>query len=312
MKKWIVVTCLLLCRLGIYAQFEPRIAHYMFLHSVYNPAAAGEGELMKVSALHRMQLGFTNGVQTTYFHFQSPFEIGSTRHGAAIRLLNDRAGLFTNQSLHLQYAYKYKLGDGYLSGGVEAGFLNIGFRGDSVQEVNSDYHDIKGDKVIPVGAVSGMGVDMGLGIHYEAANWRAGVSYIHLNRPTIRWGDYSTHKMASQLFLSGGYSWKITDSNYALHPSALIQTDFVGWDWNLALQLEYKERFRGGVALREPSIGVMVGMDVITGLAVGYAYEIPTTKLIQASSGSHELCVTYSFNIIKPTRNSKYKSIRIL
>ena len=57
--------------------------------------------------------------------------------------MNDRYGLFTTQSLYAQYAYRQKLGKGYLSVGVDLGFVNVGFKGDSVNlsKMGDDYHE---------------------------------------------------------------------------------------------------------------------------------------------------------------------------
>ena len=105
----------------------------MYMGASYNPAAVGEGDMMKVYGAHRMQyVGINNAPMSTWFSFSSPFVIGKTRHGAGIRFLNDRFGLFSNQAVYAQYAYRQKLGKGYLSIGVDLGFVNVGFKGDSV------------------------------------------------------------------------------------------------------------------------------------------------------------------------------------
>ena len=53
-------------------------------------------------------------------------------------------------------------------------------------------------------------------------------------------------------------------------------------------------------------------MDIISGLALGYCYELPTSKLLLESFGSHELYLAYQFNILRPKRNNRYKSVRYL
>jgi hypothetical protein len=53
-------------------------------------------------------------------------------------------------------------------------------------------------------------------------------------------------------------------------------------------------------------------MDIISGLQIGYTYELPTSKLIYESYGSHELYLAYGFDILKPKRTNKYKSVRYL
>lgn len=304
--------------LAVYSQFDAQIAQYMFFNTTFNPAAAGEGDLMKVTGLHRMQfVGISNGPRTTYFQLQSPFVLGNTRHGAGIRFLNNKFGLFSNQALHLQYAYKYKLGNGYLSAGTELGFVSVGFQGDSVnltdlEGLGSTYHTSSDEQIVN-SAEEGMNFDMSLGIYYATEKWNAGISYSHVTSPKIHWGDYSTITLRGTMYITGGYNFTLRNRLFAIKPSFLVKTDFASWDCDLSALVEYKERFRGGVSVRiDDAVGILLGMDIISGLTIGYTYEIPTTKIILESSGSHELYLSYGFNILKNKRNSKYKSIRIL
>lgn len=301
----------------LYAQFDPQIGQYMYLPTAYNPAAAGEGDLMKVAGLHRMQyVGIKNAPMTTYFSFCSPFVIGKTRHGAGVRFLNDRYGLFTNQSLHAQYAYRQKLGKGYLSAGVDLGFINIGFKGDSVnlsQLSGSQYHDAS-DEAIPKGEKSGMKFDMGVGLYYTAPTWWVGVSYSHLTRPRIEWDDYSEIRATGTMYIAGGYNFRLKNAKeWQLKPSAMVMTDFYSWDINLTLMCDYKDKYRWGVGYRiDGSVNLLVNIDIISGLALGYTCELPTNKLMIESFGSHELYLAYGFDILKPKRTNKYKSVRYL
>ena len=63
------------------AQFDPQMGQYMYLQAAYNPAAVGEGDLMKVAGMHRMQyVDISNAPMSTWFSFSSPFVIGKTSH----------------------------------------------------------------------------------------------------------------------------------------------------------------------------------------------------------------------------------------
>ncbi len=316
MKRYIVLLFFGVMTSAAFAQFDPQIGQYMYMPTAYNPAAAGEGGLMKISGLHRMQLtGFWNGPMTTYFSFHSPFVIGKTEHGVGIRFMNDRFGLFTSQTLHVQYAYRYKLGKGYLSAGVDLGFVSVGFKGDSVNLDDlsgSEYHQ-KDDQLIPSGAESGMGFDMAVGVYYTCNSWWAGLSYSHVTMPEIEWGDYSTIRLRGTMYAAGGYNWRLKDKRFTIKPSAMLMTDFVSWDLNLTGMLEIKEKYRCGLSYRIGSnVGLLLGMDIVPGLALGYTYELPTTKLLLESYGSHEIYLAYGFDILKGKHTNKYKSIRYL
>ncbi len=316
MKRYIALCSFLALASLAVAQFDPQIGQYMFMPTAYNPAAAGEGDLMKVSGLHRMQfVGITNAPMTTYFSFQSPFVIGKTRHGVGVRFLNDRYGLFTNMTMHVQYAYRQRLGKGYLSVGTDLGFVSVGFRGDSVnlnELKGSNYHQAD-DEFIPSGAENGMSFDMGIGVYYTCNTWYAGISYSHLTMPVIDWTDNATVQLRGTMFVSGGYNFRLRKKEWVLRPSAMLMTDFASWDLNLTFLTEYKDKYRWGVGYRiGGNVAVLLGIDIISGLQLGYTYELPTSKLLLESFGSHEIYLAYGFNILKPKRNNKYKSVRFL
>ena len=300
------------------AQFDPQMGQYMYMQSAYNPAAVGEGDLMKVAGMHRMQyISISNAPMSTWFTFASPFVIGKTRHGAGVRFLNDRFGLFTTQAFYGQYAYRQKIGKGYLSVGVDLGFVNVGFKGDSVnlKDLEDEYHtDGANDEAIPTGSKSGMKFDMGMGIYYCTPIWWVGASYSHVTRPVVDWDEKSEMKMIGTLYMTGGYHFRLKDyREWVLTPSVMVMTDFVSWDVNLTLMCDYKDRYRWGLGYRiDGSVNILLGVDIISGLQLGYSCELPTNKLLVESYGSHELFLAYGFDILKPKRTNKYKSIRYL
>ena len=316
MKRYIVLLLGLIAVVTARAQFDPQMGQYMYMPTAYNPAAVGEGDLLKVAGMHRMQyVDITNAPMSTWFTFCSPFVIGKTRHGAGVRFLNDRFGLFTNQAFYAQYAYRQKLGKGYLSVGLDLGFINVGFRGDSVnlKEMEDEYHDAD-DDAIPQGSKSGMKFDMALGIWYSTPVWWVGASYNHLTRPKVNLDDFSDVKVVGTMYVTGGYHFRLKNNrDWMLTPSAMVMSDFVSWDVNLTLMCDYKDRYRWGLGYRiDGSVNILLGVDIIAGLQLGYSCELPTNKLMLESYGSHELYLAYGFDILKPKRTNKYKSIRYL
>ena len=321
MKRYIVLLLGLTAVLTASAQFDPQLGQYMYMPTAYNPAAAGEGDLMKVAGVHRMQyVDITNAPMSTWFSFSSPFVIGKTRHGAGVRFLNDRYGLFTTQSLYAQYAYRHKIGNGVLSVGADLGFANVGFKGDSINlgKMGDDYHETN-DEAVPSGSKSGMKFDMGVGIYYATPTWWVGGSYSHLTRPEIEWSDGTsgtrqTITLVGTMYVVGGYHWRLKNyREWVLTPSAMVMSDFVSWDVNLTFLCDYKDRYRWGLGYRiAGSVNILLGIDIISGLQLGYSCELPTNKLLLESYGSHEIYLAYGFDILKPKRTNKYKSIRYL
>ena len=317
MKRFVLLLVAIICGVCVMrAQFDPQIGQYMFLPTAYNPAAAGEDDLMKVAGMHRMQFtGIKNAPMTTYFSFSSPFVIGKTKHAAGVRFLNDRFGLFSNQALHAQYAYRHRIGNGFLAIGADLGFVNISFANDSVNlsQLNADYFS-QSDPALPTGqGGNGMTFDLGAGIWYSAPTWWASVSMSHLTFPTIHWSDESDYHLKGTMYIAGGYNWRLKNKDWVLKPSALVMTDFRSWDVNIAMLAELKEKYRFGASYRIlGNVGLILGMDIISGLQIGYTYELPTSKLIYESYGSHEIYLAYGFDILKPKRTNRYKSVRYL
>ena len=93
----------------------------------------------------------------------------------------------------------------------------------------------------------------------------------------------------------------------------MVMSDFVSWDVNLTLMCDYKDRYRWGLGYRiDGSVNILLGIDIISGLQLGYSCELPTNKLMLESYGSHEVYLAYGFDILKPKRTNKYKSVRYL
>ena len=316
----VLVLAFLLCAVCLRAQFDAQVGQYMYLQPSYNPAAVGEGDLMRIYGSHRMDfVGIQDAPMTTYFSFSSPFVVGKTLHGAGVRFMNDKFGLFSNQSLYVEYAYKLKLGNGVLSVGLDLGFMNLSFAVDSVDfaagqdEYHKDSDPVLENLTSGEKGASGMGFDMGLGVYYSAPRWWAGISYGHLTQPKIEWSDVTELAVRGTMYVVGGYKWQLKNRNWMLLPSAMLMTDFRGWDVNLTMLAQVQKRYRFGLGYRiAGSVNLMFGMDIVSGLQLGYTYELPANGLIRESYGSHEVYLSYGFNVLKPKHTNKYKSVRYL
>ena len=248
--------------------------------------------------------------------------IRKTQHAAGVRFLNDQYGLFSNQSFHVQYAYRHKLGKGYICAGIDLGFANMSFKADkvnldSIAGLDTEGYHQSNDEAIPQAngsnGVTGMAFDLGLGIYYAAPTWWVSGSYSHLTRPDINWSDRTFITLKGTLYVSGGYNWRLKNKDWTLKPSLMMMTDFVSWDINLTMLAEVKSRYRFGAGYRiAGSVNILLGMDIISGLQIGYTYELPANRLIRGTYGSHELYMAYGFNILKPKRTNRYKSVRYL
>ena len=90
----------------------------------YNPAVAGATEDLNILALARLEMIGVHGAPKSFFiTADMPLALGKTNHGVGLVVFTEAIGLFQNTHVGAQYAYKYKLFGGVLSGGLQIGLV---------------------------------------------------------------------------------------------------------------------------------------------------------------------------------------------
>ncbi|GHT32919.1 hypothetical protein FACS189434_05850 [Bacteroidia bacterium] len=312
---------------SVQAQYDAQFSQNMFMLSAHNPAMMSLDGRANVLGLNRQQWagwkdGEPNGSSrpktttpaTTVFEFAMPFTIGKVKNVGGILFFDDKAGLFANRSVYLQYAYKRNVWEGMLAGGVNLGFINASFDGSKAYIPESDYH-VKEDPLVPQTDESAFKFDMALGLAYYDAKKYAGISVMHVSAPKMDIGEKWSMSINPLLNFTAGYNILLPNPLYEIKPSVFFKTDFISWQVDVNGIIEYKKLFFGGLSYRfQDAVVVMVGLKVLNGLQVSYSYDITTSKMGYSSvggKGSHEILASYSFNIERTKRN-KVKSVRIL
>jgi type IX secretion system PorP/SprF family membrane protein len=230
--------------------------------------------------------------------------------------VDDKFGLFSNQSVSLQYAVKFKLGDGLIDVGVNLAYLSqtIGSTDSlgKVHIVESDYHQMSNDLLIPQQPVHDAAVDFGLGAFYAWKKYYVGFSVLHLFEPSFSMDENITTFISRAAYLNAGCEIPFTNVRYVFQPSMLIKTDFISYQTDFNFRVEKDDKYWLGLGWRyQDAVIFMGGLNLSNGLSVGYSYDLSTNKLISYSYGSHELMLRYNVNLVKNKLN-KYKSVRIL
>jgi type IX secretion system PorP/SprF family membrane protein len=98
-----------------------------------------------------------------------------------------------------------------------------------------------------------------------------------------------------------------------LVPSLYVKTDFAALQVDLNVNAIIKDKYWGGLTYRhQDAIVILAGMELLTGLKIGYSYDITISRLVSYSSGSHEVMIGYSFDLNLEKRTKRYKSVRYL
>ncbi|HIX85870.1 MAG TPA: type IX secretion system membrane protein PorP/SprF [Candidatus Parabacteroides intestinigallinarum] len=315
MRRILLLMIVLCCTCAgiVRAQYDARLSQYFMAKPYYNPAVAGATEDLNILALARLEwVGMSGAPMSFFVTSDMPLNIGKTQHGIGLAVYTESIGLFMNTHVGAQYAYKYKLFGGVISGGLQIGLVNQSFDGSKVEMVESEFHQ-ETDAAIPTEQVSGMGLDLNFGIYYNHKRFYAGFGMTHLTQPELQLDENAYTYIGRSFNLMGGYNIQLRNPLIELQPSVFLLTDMQSFHADITARLEYNKMFNGGISYRvNESVGVMFGVK-IGRFQAGYAYDFPITALGRASSGSHELCLRYAMKLNKTkTGKNRHKSVRIL
>jgi len=300
----------------IQAQFDAQFSQYAENKEAINPGAVAENGLTNLFLVYKMQwMGFKNSPSNLFASVNTPIDIAGTKHGVGLFFTNNTAGLFTNNSVLLQYSYKMKLFDGVLGLGLNAGAAWQAFRWGSAKAVpegaesgmGNDYHEAD---VFPRDSVS-LAFDAGVGAFFSNKKMYAGLSVSHLTAPNMDHDGSPVLYLPRIFYLTGGYNIPLSNALYTVKPSTLIKTDFISMQAELTGLLEYDKKIYGGLSYRfQDAFIFIVGMNLFDGLYAACSYDLPTSKMI-TSGGSLEVSIRYSFQLEFGKKN-RHVSDRIL
>ncbi|MCF6170886.1 MAG: type IX secretion system membrane protein PorP/SprF [Bacteroidales bacterium] len=312
-KVTLLLFVFLLLRISAFSQVQ--LTQYMMDGSVYNPAFVGSEKAIMANMFGRKQwMGFEDASgnkvspRTFVFNLQSP--VYSFSSGIGLNVVSDRLGFEQNFGVKINYAYRFTLGDNHrLGAGLALSFLNktIDF-GELVVEDPGDPL-LKFDN-----KQSATFFDLDLGVHYRFSDKAyAGLSVTNLLQSSRGIGNVRYHQKTN-IYFTGGYYYPLTGLNFKtlyIIPSFLLKTNFASTQIDLNVVANYNHQYWAGISYRyQDAVAVLAGIRLY-GFDIGLSYDITTSKLSTASSGSVEVFVGYRYPIkpkIKPKSlyNTRY------
>jgi len=297
-----------LSTLTVMAQQDPLFSHNMFNQMAINPAYAGSNDMICATAINRQQwLGFGEGSpSTTVVNINAAIRPFGLSSGIGLNILNDQFGFNNDLGVDLSYAVRFPIqGIGTFAIGVNGGFIN------NTLNPTWRFPDTSGDIAVPQAKESAINFDMGAGIFFSNNEMYFGFSATHLNESKL-YNQYETH-YKRHFYITGGYLLQMPNPNWEYNPSVIISTDLTTNQLTVSSNVIYNKKFWGGVSYRvgEAVIG-MVGLELFSGMRIGYAFDFSTTDISGYNSGSHEFMLGYCFTLKKERPPQQYKSIRFL
>jgi len=297
----------------ITAQQDPQYSQYMFNHLAVNPGYAGSHDAICLNAVHRQQwVGIEGAPITSVFTVNSPFRMFGASHGIGLAVMSDQIGFDQNVSAGLDYAFRFSLGNapGKLGIGISGIFLNKALK--ATWKIPGGNPDL--DPSIPGPNESVSGFDLGFGVFYRADNVYLGLSATHLLEPTLSY-DKAKYPLKRHYYATAGCVLPLNNPVWEVAPSLMAYSDGTASQFTANMNIMYNKKIWGGVGYRlNDAVIAMVGVDLFNGVKVGYAFDYTYTSLhnFVSAGGSHEVMVSYCFNLVKEKVVKKYKSVRFL
>lgn len=302
------------------AQVDAQLSHYWAVPAYYNPAATGTIDYIHITAGSRLQwLGIKHAPMSFHAMADMPFKFLNRRWGVGVNLRQESMGLYRSLNAVAQLSWQKNMLGGTLHVGAQVGLMNETFKGTEVIMPESDEAHTSADDAIPQNDVSGNAFDAGVGVHFRHKKWWVSASVTHLNQPTVSLKtenneeDIYEFEAGRAYYLSGGCNIPIKNTLFELQPSFFVKTDFQFYQAEVTARVRYNKFLSGGVAYRyNDAVTLLVGAE-FKNVFIGYAYDYPTTAIHKATTGSHELFVTYNVKLDMGEKNkNRHRSIRIM
>lgn len=265
------------------------------------------------------------GPKTQMLAFSAPFNRpgvdGPVNYGGlGIAFMNDKLGYESSMNIKIQAAGRLPLADGSsIALGLEYDFLQKGLDGDKLKPLAPN------DPKVPTGMQQQILPNYVAGLYYNnpltnsAGTLRdiwAGLSATNLveqtysflpSTPGLPATVYST--TARHYYLMGGLTMTdfLKNPNLEFVPSIMLRRQSVT-QIELSALLRFQKKLWGGLNYRSTvdAISLMLGYQIsnekskLDGLRIGYSYDLTLSKILNVSSGSHELQLNYCFDISIP------------
>ena len=290
MKKILYTVVLSLFGFVAMAQNDVQLTHHLFNRLAYNPAYAGSLCAPAINGVYRNQwMGLDKAPETGRVDFHTPF-LGD-RHGLGIGLTFDKAAIFQNTYVDLNYSYRIPVStEGTLAIGIKGQFDN-----GRANWQNTNPLDI-GDQFLGQGERSATRFNVGLGLYYTQNDFYIGLSAPQLRKSSFfdqvgisgDGADYRTY------YLMAGWVTDI-NSNIKLIPGLMVSYNAnAPFEVDLNANLVFMEKIWVGLNYRlGDSIDGMVQYQLSDKLRAGISYDFTTTMLNMVSNGSVELSASY-------------------
>lgn len=307
MKKLFTTAIVLLTALRIFAQQDALFSQYMFNKLAVNPGYAGSRELVTADVLYRHQWVNIDGApKTLSASFHSP--LNNPHLAVGVNIYKDQIGAMSNTGAMATFAYRILFPKGKLSFGLQAGVKSSGIDYSLIKSYDGAdpfmiYRDELQKKAVP---------DANFGIYYYSQKFYAGISSRQLLQNqtlmvTDSAGNTQFSKLLTHFYGMAGVAIPIGD-NVVFRPSFLAK-----YVTNAPPQLDINASFLfantlwlGASYRTEKAVSFITEVNIAQNIRIGYSYDIWLNDLKVYNKGSHEVRLSFDFNVGKRILSPRY------
>ncbi|TXB63169.1 PorP/SprF family type IX secretion system membrane protein [Phaeodactylibacter luteus] len=298
-----------------FAQQEDHFTQFMHYKLGFNPAYAGSTGNTRITAMGRQQwIGLEGAPQAQLLTFNAA-PLPSLGVGAS--LIRSSVGIIDRYTLEGNYAYRFRLGNGYFGIGLAA----------SIRLLQANYDELRAnqpietDEALPMGIQSRTVPNFGFGLYYNTNNFYAGVSSPRLIRSSIdlaNTGGTTISREDIHIYAMTGFTVKLVDDDVLLQPNVLMKyVKGAPFDADFNLMFTFFENYSLGASYRlggnkansiGESVSGLLSAKIADRMMFGLSYDFTLSDLRDYNDGSAELFLHYFFG--NTSTASKYDSPR--
>ena len=308
------------------AQTDVQLTQFYELPTLYNPAAIGQTDFLRIRGGGRLQwVGIDNAPKSFMLSADMPVKFLGKRFGAGVNALTESYGLYKTLAIDAQFGFKLRKWGGEFTAALNLGMYDQSFKGSDIYIPEGDDYHQDVDDALPQSDLHGTAFDLGLGLWYAHKYWQAGLSATHLMSPKITMGSedgggsestagtvYEFEARRTLYFMAMG-NIPLKNTLFELMPALLVKSDFTFTTAELMARARYNKFLSFGIGYRwDDAITATIAAE-IKNFYIGYSFDYATSALHSASSGSHEIVAGYRLKLNMGEKNrNRHKSVRVM
>ena len=294
MKKFVILSTIVLGSWTVKAQQLPLISNYLNTAYLFNPAYSGIEGKTEISILNRRQWTDIQGSpETQFMAFNGNRD--DLKFGYSGYAFNDQTDIVARSGFYGSYAWHVKFTESNsLSLGLGAGYVNNNINVGGIRVP---------DAMDPVlySSLNSAKFDLNFGFNLQFGDFSLGAAVPNLLAPKVDFSDNYLGPFQYQYMrhyvVNTQYDVQLQKGLMTLSPFVTVRANEVTIPQvDAGLMFNHKEYFYIGAAYRSSyAVTANTGVHLTENITMGYAYDFSLNTYGFALGNSHEFMLRYSF-----------------